>query len=239
MLVAVALGGALMLGNSAPAPAGQQHAESFIYGNLFCSNYAPENGVAECTASGGPLWNKSHEQYGNNYIYGNAGTGHAHHHGSWSPGRKREPIGTQVARLAPILGSPGTSEYLFQTWVPNANRTKMIVTWSPKSFLQVDPSQLSAAQRSVSSRASIAANGGLRGSVELSAALDARKQPQTRTRLTGAFKGLPFDLVKHPGGVVSLQFRGPVRWTVRAVPASFDIALDGAVDSTPLKRKAK
>jgi hypothetical protein len=238
IVTAVVLGGALVLGSAVLALAGQQHARSTVFGGL-CESYGAENGVAECTASLGRRWNQSHEQNGLNWIHGNSGSGHAHHHGSHTPIMQRTPNPEGGAgHPLPVLGSAGSSEYVLQTWAADATGTNMIVTWSPKSFLQVDLSELSGTQRSVASRASLTANTGLSGSVELSATLGARKTAQTSTRLTGAFKGVPFDLVKHPGGVVSLQFRGPVSWTVRATPAAFDIALDGSVDS-PLPPKGR
>jgi hypothetical protein len=239
VVATLVVAGALVLGEASPARAGQQHARSEVLWNV-CTSYGAENGAAECYASVRNKWNKSHEQNGYNYIAGNAGNGHAHHHGSHSMMRPASPVSENATNHPlPVLGSAGTSEYVLQTWVPDAAGTSMTVTWSPKSFLQVDLSELSSAQRTVASRASLTANTGLSGSVELSATLDAQRKPQTSTRLTGVFKDVPFDLVKHPGGVVSLQFRAPLTWTVRAVPAAFDIALDGSIDSPTTGREVR
>jgi len=73
-------------------------------------------------------------------------------------------------------------------------------------------------------------DGGLAGTVELSAWLDRKGVPQTRTRLTGIFKDVKFELVSHPGKIVSLQFRQPLVWTVAGKVDTFDTALDGWID---------
>lgn len=195
----------------------------------------------------------SHEELYSNYTYGNAGSGHAHHHSgtclsfgraAGDDGADSKDVNPGETPPPPILGSKGTSQYIKQTWLPNAAGTnaartnaapkQIDVTWTPDSFLQVDTSELTPNSRLVS-RASLAAPG-LVGTVELSAMLDKSRKPKIDTQLTGIFRGLKFKLASHPGGVVSLQFQQPLKWTVPGSAETFDIALEASIDEgTPAK----
>ena len=231
-LALLVLVGALVLGNAPSVNAGKMHARSVI-GAGIANSIAPHGGVAHAVRSQGTKWRTSHEEFGNNYTHGNAGIGHAHHHGhspeATSGGEQENSNAKGREPAPPVLGSKGTSQYVRQTWLPNATGDKIDVAWSPESFLQVDPSELTPGSRLVS-RASLAILGGLSGTVELSAQLDEKRKAKIETKLTGIFKGLKFELVTHPGGVVSLQFQQPLKWTVTGKAETFDIALDASID---------
>lgn len=232
------LAATIALGNVPFAVAGAMHARSTIFPQDK-SRCAGEAQAAEANITRKNKYRVSHEELYSNYTYGNAGSGHAHHHSGTcvsfgrqagdnsvdSNGARPEP----QAPPPPILGSKGTSQYIKQTWLPNATGDKIVVAWTPDSFLQVDPSDFAPGRRLVS-RASLTAGRGLTGTIELSARLDQKRQRKIDTRLTGIFKGVRFELVSHPGGVVSLQFRQPLTWTASGNVKTFDIALDASID---------
>ena len=236
------LGGVLLLGTGTPAFAGNDtlHAQSQIYKLLKLKSVcSPVYGVAEADVSGkflglGKLrYRNSHEELYYNYTYGNDGSGIAEHlkypaycisHGSVDD----DGAGTNPT-LPPKLGSPGTSQYLAQTWVPNDAGDHITVTWNPANFLQVDMTELTAANP-LSVRASINADGGLYGSVELTAWIDDQSQPHIGTNFTGVFDGMPFDLVNHSNGVVTLQFKQPLAWTVPGQVDNFYVSIQGSVN---------
>lgn len=214
------------------------HARSLVFpkDKSVCAGGA---GVAHSAVTVGNRYRVSHEELYSNYTYGNAGSGHAHHHSgtclSFGRVAGEDKLDAKDERPEdetpppPILGSKGTSQYIKQTWRPNAAGKKMEVAWTPDSFLQVDPSELTPGSRLVS-RASLTTDGGLAGTVELSARLNKKGRPQIDTHLTGIFKRVKFELVSHTGGVVSLQFRQPLTWTVRGRAETFDIALEASID---------
>ena len=211
------------------------HARSTL-GLDIKSRCAGESGVAEAILKGRlrkSLYSVSHEERSVNYNYGNAGSGHAHHHdGTFCVTSGFLPFSDVVDETPPPppeIGSPGTSQYIFQSWLPNAADTEITVAWSPRNFLQVDLSQLIPGVP-LASRASLAADGGLFGSVELLALLDEHLITHIDTRLTGIFDGLSYELASHPSGVVSLQFRQPLIWIVPGDAETFDISLDGSID---------
>ena len=128
-----------------------------------------------------------------------------------------------------MIGSRGTSQYLRQTWRANAAGNGFDVAWDPKNFLQVDPAELTPGGRLVSSGTLTAP--GLTATVELSAQLDEKGNPKIETKLTGAFQGLRYALVTHPNGVVSLQFQQPLTWSFPGTDDTFDLAIEGTVDT--------
>lgn len=225
----ILLAAALIAAGSAPrAAAGLQHARSIVQIKNVTS-YALENGIAEATAQVASAKRVSHEETGLNYTYGNAGVGHAHHHALFNAraaATATGPVGRKVR--PPRLGAPGTSQHVVQTWRPDAARRKITVAWEPMSFLQVDPAEVKPGH-SITSSASLAADGGLSGSVALTASVDAKGAPHFSTRLAGAFRGSKVSLVRHANGVVSLQLRRAPSWTVPGVPASFDVELEGSI----------
>jgi hypothetical protein len=232
--VALLVIGALVLASASSANAGLMHARAVI-GLGVSAQYAGEGGVAHAERHQGSKYRIAHEEFGNNYTYGNAGNGHAHHHSglfrsSSDAGQdKTNQLESTISPPAP--GSRATSQYVKQTWLPTSGGTEIKVSWTPNSFLQIDPSEMSPGRKIVS-RVSITAAGGLTGTVELWGRLDGHKKPQIDARLTGIFKNIKFKLVTHPNGVVSVQFSQPVTWTVRGNAAKFDIALDGSIDTT-------
>jgi hypothetical protein len=217
------------------------HAQSTIVPKSQ-SRCAGEAGAADASVTlkifGNTKYRVSHEELYSNYTYGNAGSGHAHHHSgtclSFGLAANDNQSDSKDARLGtetpppPKLGSNGTSQYIKQTWLRNAAAGKIDVAWSPDSFLQVDPSELTPGSRLVS-RASLAAHG-LAGTIELSAQMDNHRKPKIETHFSGIFKGMKFQLVPHPNGVVSLEFRQPLTWTVPGNAETFDIALDASID---------
>jgi len=215
-----------------PANAGFMHARSVI-GLGVSAQFASEGGIAHAERHQGSKYRVSHEEFGNNYTYGNAGTGHAHHHsGLFRTSGEDKDItpGVQKPTKPPKEGSPGTSQYIKQTWLPNASGL-IEVTWTPDSFLQIDPSDIALNARIVT-RATISAGERLSGSVELIARRTQGRKPAVDTRLTGIFKNVKFEVVTHPNGVISLRFKQPLRWTVKAKPDTFDIALEGSIEGT-------
>lgn len=220
---------ALLLGSASSADAGAMHARSVI-GLGVHSQTASHNGVAHAERHQGSKYRISHEELGNNYTYGNAGNGHAHHHSTpfMAPPNQGSSEG-QILQEPPVLGSRGTSQYLRQTWRPNAAGNGFDVTWDPKNFLQVDPAELTLGGRLVSSGSLTAP--GLTATVELSAQLDEKGNPKIETKLTGAFQGMRFALVTHPNGVVSLQFQQPLAWTFPGTDDTFDLAIEGTIDT--------
>jgi hypothetical protein len=238
-LSALVLVGTLMLGNAASAIAGTNHARSVI-GLGVSEQRGFNNAPAHAERRQGSKYRVTHEAIGNNYTYGNAGSGHAHHHSGsfnhsgglllrWDLGEQENSERQRTEIAPPVPGSRGTSQYIRQTWLPNTAGDKIVVALSEDSFLQVDTSELTPGSRLVS-RARLTAEGGLAGTVEISAWLDKKRKPQIDTQFTGIFRGLKFELVSHPGGVVTLQFRQPATWTVPGKAETFDIALDASVD---------
>jgi hypothetical protein len=229
--IVLLLTGAFSLGNTT-AEAGYNHARAVI-GLGVSSQLKTDSQAADAQRHQVTKYRYAHEELGNNYTYGNAGSGHAHHHtnllGLVSVGNEQKAASDQQPKNPPPRpGSRGSSQYVKQTWVPNG-REKMDVAWSPDSFLQIDLTELSR-NNIITSRASLAADGGLAGSVELSAWLDEKGMPQTNTRLSGIFKDAKSELVSHPGKIVSLHFRQPLSWTVPGTAETFDSALDGSID---------
>ena len=238
------LGGVLFLGIGTPAFANTDslHAQSQILKLIkLKSRCAPITGVAEADVSGrlfglGKLrYRNSHEELYYNYTYGNDGSGVAEHLkppaycvSTGSPQLPDDDPGSNPP-LPPKLGSAGTSQYVAQTWLPNDAGDKITVTWSADNFLQVDMTELTPGNP-LSVSASIHADGGLFGSVELTAWMDDQSQPHIGTILRGVFEGMPFDLVNHPNGVVSLQFKQPLAWTVPGQVDTFFVSLQGSVN---------
>lgn len=232
----LALCAVVVLGSTTSAVAGIMHATAKLGSNVQRS-IAGHNGAAH--ADVGDIFTvcRAHEELGYNYIDCADGRGHAHHHkglfNRYLPADNQddnsENLLPNAALPTPMPGSPGTSLYVLQTWLPNASGNEITVTWSPDSFLQVDLSELTPGN-SLASLAILTADGGLVGSVELSAWLDDRLGPQIATRLTGIFGGLAFELGQLSPGIVSLQFRQPLTWTVPGEAETFDIALDGSIN---------
>lgn len=231
---------AITFGNVTSAVAGTMHAQSTILPKSQ-SRCAGESGAADASVTLKILrktyYRVSHEELYSNYTYGNAGNGHAHHHSgtclsfgrpAGDDGVDSNDVNPAETPPPPILGSQGTSQFIKQTWLPNALPNLIDVAWTPDSFLQVDPSELTFGSRIVS-RASLSAPFGLAGTVELSAVLDKSLAPRIDTKLTGIFTGLNFELVSHLSGVISLQFQQPLRWTVPGTAETFDIALEASI----------
>lgn len=229
----LALVGALVIGNVTSAKAGLLHARSIIGAGVKAS-FATHNGAAHAERHQGTKYRVSHEELGNNYTYGNAGSGHADHHGNSArlsgDGQPNSSLQIQGRETPiPVPGSRGSSQYVKQTWLPNATPGKMDVAWTRDSFLQVDPSEVTPGSRIVS-RASLTVPGILVGTVELSVRLDEKRKPKIETNLTGIFKGLKFELVSHQGGAVSLHFKQPLIWIVPGTTETLEISLDASID---------
>lgn len=235
--LSLALTVASALWGAAPAVAGVMHARSQV-GLCVRSQITAHGGVAHAECKVGSKYRVSHEEFGNNYTYGNAGSGHAHHHSGLSfvpaGGAQDDAARPRPEFKPPVPGSRGSSQYIKQTWLPNSSRDKIVVAWDPNSFLQVDPAEVKP-HRPFVVRASLVAEGGLEGAVELVARRDAARSPRFETNLTGVFKGAKFELVKHPGGIVSLQFRQPLTWTVAGDPETFDVSLEASVGDDPTR----
>jgi hypothetical protein len=232
--IVVLLTGAFSLG-STTAEAGYNHARAQL-GLGVSSQLTADSNPAHAERHQGSKYCIAHEQIGYNYINCNAGNGHAHHHstifGLISTGQNDKP----AASAPPQPGSRGSVQYVKQTWLPNSAADKIDVAWSPESFLQIDLTELER-NTIITSRASLATDGGLSGAVELSAWLDEKGKPQTDTRLSGIFKDAKFELVNHPGKAVSLHFRQPLSWTVPGKSDTFDSALEGSVQVETRGRK--
>lgn len=231
----------MLLANTIAVFAGPQHARAVI-GLGIQDRLAGHNGVAHAERHQGSKYRIAHEELGNNYTYGNAGSGHAHHHGPnhhASGGSVISDVDQDVSirpreeMPQPVLGSQGTSQFVKQTWLAGA-AGKIIVAWSKDSFLQIDPAELKPGSLIVA-RASLKTQD-LAGTVELSARLDRNRKPQIASQLTGIFKGMKIDLVTHANGVVSLQFRDPLSWAVPGKMQTFDIALDASIGDTNIGR---
>lgn len=213
------------------AEAGPMHARSVI-GLGVHSQLASHHGVAHAERHQGSKYRISHEELGNNYTYGNAGSGHAHHHNAnLSALPEGEHLGTagEVAKTPPPeIGSKGSSQYVNQTWLPSTTGDGIVVAWTRDSFLQIDPAELALGNRVVS-RAQLVA-GRLVGSVELAAQLGNKGEVQVSTHLTGAFEGQRFELVTHPTGVVSLQFKEGLEWLVPG-DQELEVSLEASIDT--------
>jgi len=234
---------ALLLGNLAVL-AGTMHAKSVI-GLGVNNNRGFNDAPAHAERHQGSKYRITHEEWGSNYTYGNAGSGHAHHHSGpfHHSSRFSSPSGPSEQDRAnspkpetpiPVVGSRGSSQYIKQTWLQNAAGDKMDVTWVPETFLQIDPTELRPGEQLVS-RASLTAPG-LVGALELTAKLDRNRKPVVDTRLTGVFKGLKFEVITHPNGVISLQFTQPLAWSVPGKAQTFDVALDASIETKRIAR---
>lgn len=214
--------------------AGLMHARAII-GLGIHTQYAGHYGVAHAERHQGSKYRVAHEQLGYNYTYGNAGSGHADHHGGspFAPeddhadepdvNRSRRPFPPP-----PVPGSDGTSQLVQQTWVPDREGETVHVAWLKDSFLQVDPSDVTPSHPAICS-ASLTAQGGLNGTVELSATLGSDRKPVIAVRVSGVFEGVKYELVTHPNGAVSLHFREPLEWDVKGTEEGFEISLDGEI----------
>ncbi|HEX2061026.1 MAG TPA: hypothetical protein VHK90_09820 [Thermoanaerobaculia bacterium] len=220
-----------VLGIATSAGAGVMHARAVI-GLGVSSQTAGHYGVAHAERHQGSKYRIVHEELGYNYNYGNAGSGHAHHHsGSPFAPEAEEQTGEHGRRAEvkpPVPGSPGTAQLLRQTWLPDREREAVVVSWLSDSFLQVDPSDVTPSHPAICN-GSLTAEGGLQGSVELSARLDADRRIRIEVKTTGVFSGVKYELVTHPNGVVSLHFREPLEWIVPGQQEDFEISLDGAI----------
>lgn len=228
--------GAVVLGVPTHTMAGNMHASAII-GLGISSRTASHHGVAHAERRQGSKYRVAHEELGYNYTYGNAGSGHCHHHaGSPRPSGDESQEGDireiPVRDLpVPILGSRGTSQSITQYWLPYGENIE--ISWTRDSFLQIDPSEIPLLLGGqIVSRGSITLSSGLHGTVELSVRLNRFRQPQVETRLTGVFKRARFELVTHPNGVISLQFRQPLKWIVRSTVENFDISLDASIEES-------
>ncbi|HWM26500.1 MAG TPA: hypothetical protein VNP98_16915 [Chthoniobacterales bacterium] len=234
-LALLVLLGALVFGNVSSTQAGDMHARVYLYPGLSSSSTG-HGGVAHVERRRNNKYCIAHEQFGNNYVRCNAGDGHAHHHsGRDRPAARGEqdnssPQGTPTPTPPPVPGEPGTSYYVNQTWLPTSVAGDVEVRWTPDSFLQVDPSEIAPGLPTVLA-ASLTADGGLTGTVELSGLRNGDQEPQINAHLTGIFAGKQFKLVTHPNGVVSFQFTEPLAWTVQGDPETFEIALDASIDT--------
>jgi hypothetical protein len=231
---------AIMALNPLVAIAGNLHAQSTI-GLVSKSRCAPAwpNSSAHAEVKIGKKYRVSHEELYYNYTYGNAGTGHAHYHPgtcvSFGSADLQPPFDPpSFDPPLPVMGSEGTSQYIGQTWVPNSTNDQITVTWLPESFLQIDLDDLSSDKPLISS-ASLTADGGLTGTIELSALLNlATGEADIKANLTGVFQPLSYRLTPltpySNNNVIALQLTSPATWIVQADPNTFDIELSGTID---------
>ena len=229
----LALCAVLVLGFAASAVANQMHARASLPGRLQFS-YASHNGVADASVTGNRgKYSTAHAQLGNIYASSNGGSAHAEHHGG--AGLLAENGAKSGASDAlfdpPLLGSPGSTQYVQQTWMPSPAVGQITVAWSTDSFLQVDPSELTADVPLIVVNVSQIGEANLVGSVELSVRppLPPEQNAQFEVNLTGIFQGLAYHLDSHPNGVVSLRFVQPPSWTVPGDMETFAIGLESQV----------
>lgn len=226
---------AVVFGVATPATAGEMHARSSI-GLFSREQFAPHNGVAHSDLRRpNNRYRIAHEQLGYNYTTGNAGSGHCHHHsGSPRPSgdKSQESDGRLIPpRHPPVPGSRGTLQHIRQYWLPNGENIE--ISWTRDSFLQIDPSEIPLLLGGrIVSRASLTTASDVNGTVELSVRINRFRQPQVETRLTGVFRTARFELITHPNGVISLQFRQPLEWVVRGNAENFDISLDASIEES-------
>lgn len=233
-IAAVGANVAIMALNPLVAIAGSLHARSTIglTSDSDCKPALPGN-AAHAVVQKGSKYRVSHEELYYNYITGNAGTGHAHHH--TLSGNCTFSFGSAVPQPTsdpplPVMGSEGTSQYIEQTWVPNSTNDQITVTWLPTSFLQIDLDDLSSDKPLISS-GSLTADGGLTGTIELSALFNlATGKADIKANLTGVFEPLSYTLTPYSNNVIALQLTSPATWTVAADPNTFDIELSGTID---------
>jgi hypothetical protein len=173
------------------------------------------------------------EQYINYCIQHGSGTCHASHHSNpyfcvGAPISSGPDDETSGSLQKPIMGAPGSSQYLSQTWVPNAADDHILVTLQPDTFLQIDLTELGPGNPTVTTSASLSATGGLAGSVTLFASLGTSADSNVSVSLTGALKGASYNLMRTQEGVVVLQFSQPLSWNLPGQEEDFDIELDGS-----------
>lgn len=222
-------------GSAVPAHAGRNHAH-VVLGVRPKGDCEPDNQTAYAYLIGKAksrknLWVAATEGPNENSIQGNAGYGHAHHHSRNNCDLQSQDSDVGAAALpAPVrLGWPGTSLFVHETWLPNPAGDEITVSLTPDSFLQVDLNQLTPTNP-LSVRADLDADGGIAGSIILSAWMDDNHMPHVETNLTGVFEGSQFALVPYENGVVSLQLLGPQSWTVPGQVETFDTEIESAIE---------
>jgi hypothetical protein len=235
-MAAVGANVAIMAINPLVAIADSLHAQSTIFpiSKSVCAPAWP-NSSAHAEVKIGKKYRVSHEELYYNYTYGNAGSGHAHYHSggcvSFGSAVPQPTFDPPFDPPLPVMGSEGTSQYIAQTWVPNNTNDQITVTWLPDSFLQIDLDDLSSDKPLISS-ASLTADGGLTGTIELSALFNlATGEADIKANLTGVFQPLSYRLTPYSNNnVIALQLTSPATWIVQADPKTFDIELSGTID---------
>jgi hypothetical protein len=223
------LGGAVMATVSS-AQAGYNHARCII-GLGISSQLSGDPNAADCQRNQGSKNRVAHESPGNNYTYGNAGSGHAHHHTTIFGPSELHTIGATEGKPMPPpkAGAKGTSQYIGQTWVAGGQQDTIVVSLTPDTFLQVDTTKLQP-NETVTSGMSVSAGRVVDGTIELSAGRNGDGPPTTYVRATGALENASYTLVTdRRGRIVTLQFKTLPTWTVAGDVDTFDGELTGSI----------
>ena len=131
----------------------KNHARCWFWQPLF-----QQHEFAACTDIGTPAdvaksyaFNNAchaHEEKSYNFCYSQGPNGcHASHHSNpffcsgslIDPGDQSDPISSS---RPPDAGSPGSQQYLAETWIPNDQDDHILVTLQPETYFQVDLSEL-------------------------------------------------------------------------------------------------
>ncbi len=220
-------GGALSCA-AGSAQAGLMHAQVWLQGVPSIS-YAGHNSQAHANRSTGSKHITAHEQKGYNYITGNAGSGHAHHHGSdfWDQAPGDGGGGDDGTLEYPAPGLPGSYLHVEQTWMPNGAPGLMDVEVLGNSYFQVDAADFDGLTPLMSVASIDIGEGAFQGSLGLEMSFF-QGNPVVHVVKTGLFESAPTTLVTHGPGLYSLQFSAPFVVTVPG-DLELDIGLDGGV----------
>jgi hypothetical protein len=207
--------------------AGSMHARAVI-GLGVHGVFAGHNGIAHATRQQGSKYRIAHAELGNLYTYGNAGSGHAHHHNASLAGENdRDSFGDPPP---PTPGDPGFATFANVAWGVLDPNT-VFVRFEPTSFLQIDVAGLPVGGM-VSADAALVGEAGFGGTVSLlgHALLDGNTEVEVQ--LTGVFEGLAFALESHPNSTYSLRFPNALTWEV---PGSdeYEISLESTIVPEP------
>jgi len=219
---AIAFGIAAALSVVLPAHAGHNHARCIV--NFQTANsLVADPGPADAVVSKKNKYCHAHEEPGVNYIVGNAGWGHAHHHSN-----AMTQAGTGEAQDDPDLSTddpnlPDPLLNLQQTWTPDGNGN-IVVAWSGDSYLKLDTSQLTGNKMTTTTAKLEGAR--LNGLIELTAWKDEGGAVHSVIHREGVFVNVPYNLATQ-GALLVLTFPNPPNWTVPGQQDSFDIAIEG------------
>jgi hypothetical protein len=209
------------------AHAGLMHARAVI-GLGVSGQFAGHNNTAYAQRTQGSKFRAAQQQKGYSNTWGNAGSGHAHHHGN----NFADPVPEGANNgpddlLPPVMGSDSTSQFIAQTWVPDVTTNLINVTLLGETFFQIDPREYAGEQ--IRNFGSIEIGEVPIGFFGMSMTMSPQGTPDFSVIRTGVFENAPFEMMTHPNGVHSLRFTSTHSWNFAGDYENFDVGLNGEI----------